>query len=207
VSDKRGPAAVAANLYTETPESKTAREQDALARRLARPPGADLGARPTKQDRRRGRRCAAPTGTGTRNDAKLGSVEGNRHRTLYLIPSCRALTCCSRGSPDWSCRSSNKPRHRGRQAPVKGSRGLEPDPQPVVPIRMCARLPPFRDVDCLIRNRRVGHGRGARSTSRHQPRTARPRRRRWRRHLRRPSRTRSGRGPDGCGDAPHLVPF
>ena len=53
VSDKRGPAAVAASLYLETPDSVRAREQDALERRLARPPGADLGARPTKQDRRR----------------------------------------------------------------------------------------------------------------------------------------------------------
>ncbi|MFY9577854.1 MAG: S4 domain-containing protein [Gaiellaceae bacterium] len=53
LTDKRGPAAAAAGLYTETPESVSAREQDALARRLARPPGADLGARPTKLDRRR----------------------------------------------------------------------------------------------------------------------------------------------------------
>ena len=53
VSDKRGPATVAATLYEETPESRAAREQRALERRLARPPGADLGARPTKQDRRR----------------------------------------------------------------------------------------------------------------------------------------------------------
>jgi len=53
VSDKRGPASVAASLYLETPGSMRAREQDALERRLARPPGADLGARPTKLDRRR----------------------------------------------------------------------------------------------------------------------------------------------------------
>ena len=53
LTDKRGPAAVAAGLYTETPESASAREQAALERRLARPPGADLGARPTKLDRRR----------------------------------------------------------------------------------------------------------------------------------------------------------
>ena len=53
LTDKRGSAAVAAGLYTETPESVSAREQEALARRLARPPGADLGARPTKLDRRR----------------------------------------------------------------------------------------------------------------------------------------------------------
>jgi ribosome-associated heat shock protein Hsp15 len=54
ISDKRGPAAAAAALYAETPESISAREQAALERRLqARPPGADLGARPTKLDRRR----------------------------------------------------------------------------------------------------------------------------------------------------------
>jgi ribosome-associated heat shock protein Hsp15 len=53
VSDKRGPAAVAPTLYVETPQSVRAREQVALERRLARPPGADLGARPTKLDRRR----------------------------------------------------------------------------------------------------------------------------------------------------------
>jgi ribosome-associated heat shock protein Hsp15 len=54
LSDKRGPAKVAQTLYTETEASKLAREQQALQRKLvARPPGADLGARPTKQDRRR----------------------------------------------------------------------------------------------------------------------------------------------------------
>jgi ribosome-associated heat shock protein Hsp15 len=53
LTDKRGPASVAATLYEETPESKESRERHALERRLARPLGADLGARPTKQDRRR----------------------------------------------------------------------------------------------------------------------------------------------------------
>ena len=53
LSDKRGPASVASTLYEETPESVRARERDALDRRLARPLGADLGERPTKQDRRR----------------------------------------------------------------------------------------------------------------------------------------------------------
>ena len=53
VADRRGPASVAATLYDETPESRAAREQHAVERRLARPPGADLGARPTKQARRR----------------------------------------------------------------------------------------------------------------------------------------------------------
>jgi hypothetical protein len=38
----------------ETDDSRTAREQEALQRKLAAAPlGADLGTRPTKQDRRR----------------------------------------------------------------------------------------------------------------------------------------------------------
>ena len=53
ISERRGPASVAATLYAETPESVAAREEQALERRLARPLGADLGARPTKLDRRR----------------------------------------------------------------------------------------------------------------------------------------------------------
>ena len=53
VAEKRGPATVAATLYEETTESRAGREQRALERRLARPLGADLGARPTKQARRR----------------------------------------------------------------------------------------------------------------------------------------------------------
>jgi ribosome-associated heat shock protein Hsp15 len=53
LSDKRGPAKVAATLYEETPESRESREQQARERRMARPLGADLGERPTKQDRRR----------------------------------------------------------------------------------------------------------------------------------------------------------
>ena len=53
VAEKRGSASVAATLYDETPESIALREQRAAERRLARPLGADLGARPTKQDRRR----------------------------------------------------------------------------------------------------------------------------------------------------------
>lgn len=50
---RRGPAKVAATLYEETPESREERERLTLERRLARPLGADLGARPTKQERRR----------------------------------------------------------------------------------------------------------------------------------------------------------
>ena len=53
LSDRRGSAVVAATLYSETAESVASREQAALERRLARPIGADLGARPTKLDRRR----------------------------------------------------------------------------------------------------------------------------------------------------------
>jgi ribosome-associated heat shock protein Hsp15 len=53
LAERRGPASVAATLYEETPESIAERERGAAERRLARPPGADLGARPTKQARRR----------------------------------------------------------------------------------------------------------------------------------------------------------
>ena len=53
VAQRRGPASAAATMYTETPESLAAREQYANERKLARPLGADLGARPTKQARRR----------------------------------------------------------------------------------------------------------------------------------------------------------
>ena len=53
ISDKRGPATDVSTLYPQTPESIVARQQSALERRAARPPGADLGARPTKLDRRR----------------------------------------------------------------------------------------------------------------------------------------------------------
>lgn len=53
LADRRGPAAVAAGLYEEAPDSLAAREQRQLERRLARPLGADLGERPTKQARRR----------------------------------------------------------------------------------------------------------------------------------------------------------
>ena len=52
LSERRGPAAEAAALYEESEDSRAAREQRTLERRLARPPGADLGARPTKQARR-----------------------------------------------------------------------------------------------------------------------------------------------------------
>jgi ribosome-associated heat shock protein Hsp15 len=53
LADRRGSAKVAATLYEETPESRSERERLALERRLTRPLGADLGTRPTKQERRR----------------------------------------------------------------------------------------------------------------------------------------------------------
>jgi ribosome-associated heat shock protein Hsp15 len=53
LAERRGPAAVAQALYSETDESRAAREQHALERRFTRALGSDLGARPTKQARRR----------------------------------------------------------------------------------------------------------------------------------------------------------
>ena len=53
LADRRGPASVAQSLYEELPESREARERHTLQRKLARPLGADLTGRPTKQDRRR----------------------------------------------------------------------------------------------------------------------------------------------------------
>jgi ribosome-associated heat shock protein Hsp15 len=53
LAERRGPAKVAATLYEETSESREERERLALERRLTQPLGADLGARPTKQERRR----------------------------------------------------------------------------------------------------------------------------------------------------------
>lgn len=53
IAERRGPAAVAQSLYEETADSVARREQRSAERRFARPLGADLGARPTKQDRRR----------------------------------------------------------------------------------------------------------------------------------------------------------
>jgi ribosome-associated heat shock protein Hsp15 len=53
VAEKRGPASVAQEMYSESADSRARREQQTLERRLASTPGADLGARPTKQARRR----------------------------------------------------------------------------------------------------------------------------------------------------------
>ena len=52
-AERRGSATIARQLYEETPESIVERERRAEQRRLARPLGTDLGARPTKRDRRR----------------------------------------------------------------------------------------------------------------------------------------------------------
>ena len=53
VAPRRGPAKEAALLYEETADSIAERERLAAERRLAQAPGAELGARPTKRDRRR----------------------------------------------------------------------------------------------------------------------------------------------------------
>ena len=53
IADKRGSAPTAATLYAETPESIERGERERLQRSLARPLGAELGERPTKQARRR----------------------------------------------------------------------------------------------------------------------------------------------------------
>ena len=66
VAEKRGSAAVAATLYVEAPESIRAREEAALERRLTRPPGADLGARPTSSPAGVWRQCAAVGGMAVR---------------------------------------------------------------------------------------------------------------------------------------------
>jgi ribosome-associated heat shock protein Hsp15 len=53
MADRRGPATVARSLYEERLDSKEAREQQVLQRKLAKPMGSDLVGRPTKLDRRR----------------------------------------------------------------------------------------------------------------------------------------------------------
>ena len=52
ISDKRGPAPVARELYFETDESIAKRENDKTARRLFPEPSMDIKGRPTKRDRR-----------------------------------------------------------------------------------------------------------------------------------------------------------
>lgn len=53
LADRRGSAGLAVTLYEETAESVAERERRTAERRLSKPPGADLGSRPTKRDRRR----------------------------------------------------------------------------------------------------------------------------------------------------------
>jgi ribosome-associated heat shock protein Hsp15 len=53
LADRRGSAAAARDLYEETQESAAGREQRRLEAKASRPLGTDLGARPTKRDRRR----------------------------------------------------------------------------------------------------------------------------------------------------------
>jgi ribosome-associated heat shock protein Hsp15 len=53
LAERRGSAKIAGELYTETDESRSEREQQALTRRFARALGSDLEGRPTKQARRR----------------------------------------------------------------------------------------------------------------------------------------------------------
>lgn len=50
--EKRGPAALAATMYSESPESATRREREAEAQRLARMAFTPSEGRPSKRDRR-----------------------------------------------------------------------------------------------------------------------------------------------------------
>ena len=60
VSDKRGPAPIAALLYQETEQSQLLRQQAAQQRRLAPEPAlAHLQGRPTKRERRTGDKLRA----------------------------------------------------------------------------------------------------------------------------------------------------
>jgi ribosome-associated heat shock protein Hsp15 len=52
LSDKRGPASVAQNLYEETDSSRSKREEALSLRRLTSEPAHDIKGRPTKRDRR-----------------------------------------------------------------------------------------------------------------------------------------------------------
>jgi ribosome-associated heat shock protein Hsp15 len=53
LSEARGPAAVAQTLYAETEAGSARRARDAEQHRYFREPGAEIGERPTKRDRRR----------------------------------------------------------------------------------------------------------------------------------------------------------
>ncbi len=61
LSGVRGPAAVAQQLYEETPESRARREQASVQRRLARDPAAMIKGRPSKRDARALRRVTGKT--------------------------------------------------------------------------------------------------------------------------------------------------
>lgn len=61
LSGVRGPAPVAQQLYDETPESRTRREQASDQRRLARDPAAMIKGRPSKRDARALRRVTGTT--------------------------------------------------------------------------------------------------------------------------------------------------
>jgi ribosome-associated heat shock protein Hsp15 len=52
ISDQRGPAPVARQLYQETEASVAKRENEHEARKLYREPGSTIKGRPTKRDRR-----------------------------------------------------------------------------------------------------------------------------------------------------------
>ena len=98
VAEERGPAAVAATLYEETPASIARREELALERRQARPPGADLGARPTKRDRRRLERAASERSSG--GGSRLGEPGdalrrglGEDHGGVELLPDLGRNVC------------------------------------------------------------------------------------------------------------------
>lgn len=52
LSEKRGPASEARQLYEETADSMTAREVEQARRKLEHEPAADIHGRPTKRDRR-----------------------------------------------------------------------------------------------------------------------------------------------------------
>jgi len=76
LSNVRGPAPVAQQLYVETPDSQARRERAAASRRLAPEPAHAIGSgRPTKRDRRaldRERRAAL--------DARWSAVSASRDR-------------------------------------------------------------------------------------------------------------------------------
>lgn len=52
LSEKRGPASEARQLYEETPDSVAAREAEQMRRKFEHEPAAEIHGRPTKRDRR-----------------------------------------------------------------------------------------------------------------------------------------------------------